>query len=102
MSKPSVKDLYAISISLRVQIGWFLLDKEPADARERGVIVRAGNRRGYESAGISTEALSTSLGEELDMMLSTVQDRKRVVSGKRVSVCLDPGGSRLHTKKNIK
>src|SRR3546814_5798793 len=73
MSKPSGKDLYAISISLRVQIGWFLLEKEPADARERGVIVRAGNRRGYESAGISTEALSPYLGEELEMMLSTVQ-----------------------------
>src|SRR3546814_6530860 len=77
MSKPSVKDLYAISISLRVQIGWFLLDKEPADARERGVIVRAGNRRGHEHAGINTEALSPYLVDELEKMQSQVTHSPR-------------------------
>jgi transcriptional regulator with XRE-family HTH domain len=73
MSRPTVKDLYAISVGLGVQIGWFMLDKAPAPERERGVVVRAGNRRGYQSAGIATEALSPYLGEELEMMLSTVQ-----------------------------
>src|SRR3546814_11501415 len=56
MSKPSVKDLSAISISLRVKIGWFVLDKEPADARERVWIVLAGKRRAYKRAGIQTAA----------------------------------------------
>lgn len=73
MSKPSVKDLYAISVGLGVQIGWFMLDKDLPPTRERGVVVRAGSRRRYESAGISTEALSPYLGEELEMMRSTMK-----------------------------
>lgn len=73
ISRPSLKDLYAISVGLGVQIGWFLLDEEMPPAREQGVIVRAGNRRGYEHGGIATEALSPYLGEELELMMSVVQ-----------------------------
>lgn len=73
LSRPTLKDLYAISKGLGVQIGWFLLDQEPPPEREKGVIVRAANRRKYESAGIATEALSPYLGEELELMYSTMQ-----------------------------
>ena len=73
MSKPSLKDLYAISVGLGVQIGWFMLDEDLPPERERGVVVRAKSRRRYESAGIATEALSPYLGEELEMMRSTMQ-----------------------------
>ncbi|MBP6019168.1 MAG: cupin domain-containing protein [Burkholderiaceae bacterium] len=73
LSRPTVKDLYAISIGLRVQVSWFLVNKKLPPKREEGVIVRAANRRGYESAGIFTEALSPYLGEELEMMVSTMQ-----------------------------
>jgi transcriptional regulator with XRE-family HTH domain len=73
LSKPSLKDLYAISVGLGVQIGWFLLDQKMPPDRERGVVVRRGNRRRYEQGGIMTEALSPYLGEELELMISTLQ-----------------------------
>jgi transcriptional regulator with XRE-family HTH domain len=76
-SRPSLKDLYAISVGLGVQIGWFLLDQALPPERERGVIVRAHNRRKYEQGGIATEALSPYLGEDLELMMSTLQPGAR-------------------------
>ncbi|WP_053076705.1 helix-turn-helix domain-containing protein [Caenimonas sp. SL110] len=72
-SKPSLKDLYAISVSLGVQIGWFMLDQVPPPENERGIVVRANARRRYEGEGITTEALSPRLGDELEMLISTFQ-----------------------------
>ncbi len=73
LSKPSLKDLYAISVGLGVKVGWFLHEGEPPPERERGVVVRAKARRRYEANGIATEALSPYLGEEVELMMSTLQ-----------------------------
>jgi transcriptional regulator with XRE-family HTH domain len=70
LAKPSLKDLYAISVALKVQIGWFLGEKEPIAPNERGIIVRRGSRRKHEQGGIITEALSPNLGEEVELMRS--------------------------------
>jgi transcriptional regulator with XRE-family HTH domain len=73
LSRPSLKDLYAISVHLGVQVSWFLDESTPAPDRERGVIVRAGARRSYEQGGVSTQSLSPQLGEEIEMMISTLR-----------------------------
>jgi transcriptional regulator with XRE-family HTH domain len=73
LSRPSLKDLYAISVHLGVQVSWFLAGPNTAPDRERGVIVRAAARRGYEQGGVSTQSLSPQLGEEIEMMISTLQ-----------------------------
>lgn len=71
-SRPTVKDLYGISVQLGVQLNWFMLDRDLPPERERGVVVRANNRRKYENADVSVESLSPYLGEEAEMMLATM------------------------------
>ncbi|MGL4287668.1 MAG: helix-turn-helix domain-containing protein [Phreatobacter sp.] len=94
LSKPALKDLYAISVCLGVQVSWFLADPDTAPARERGLIVRRGARRSYEQGGIATEVLSPQMGEELELMISTVQPgatfgkRKAAHTGREAGVVL--------------
>ena len=73
LSRPSLKDLYAISVSLGVEIGWFLGASDSAPSDEHGLVVRASQRRRYEQGGILTEALSPVVGEGLELMLSVVE-----------------------------
>ncbi|WJF89633.1 XRE family transcriptional regulator [Paraburkholderia bonniea] len=73
LSTPTLKDVYAISATLNVTVGWFLRNNEPglAPADERGLVVRQSNRRRMSQDGILTEALSPQLGEKLEFMQST-------------------------------
>ncbi|MDD9908384.1 MAG: XRE family transcriptional regulator [Ahrensia sp.] len=69
LSSPSIDDLRLIAAALDVPMGWFF-DSNPEDERERGVIVRAGNRRalGTRDSGLVEELLSPDLGGSFEML----------------------------------
>ena len=94
VSKPSLKDLYAISVCLGVQVGWFLRDVEPPPAHERGILVRRKARRTYTHEGIKTALLSPYMGQEVELMQSVfspgaaTEERTAAHKGREAGVVL--------------
>jgi transcriptional regulator with XRE-family HTH domain len=71
IASPAITTLHDIAKALGVTVGWFFQNEEGVDPAERGLIVRAANRRslGY-STGISDQLLSPHLQGQLEMLLS--------------------------------
>ncbi len=74
LSSPSIDDLRAIASALDVPTSWFFAH-ESQDEEERGLVVRAHNRRalGTAESGIIEELLSPDLGGTFEMFRSVFQ-----------------------------
>lgn len=71
IASPSVIALHDIARAIGITVGWLFRNDEGTDPNERGIVVRAGNRRSllYES-GIKDQLLSPHLHGQLEMLLS--------------------------------
>lgn len=71
VSKLSIGDLRNLAHALGVPLGWFFAQGE-ANAAERGLVLRAGNRRrlGTSDEGLIEELLSPDLGGNFELILS--------------------------------
>jgi transcriptional regulator with XRE-family HTH domain len=67
---PSVKALHDIARTLGITIGWFFHNDGDQNPQERGVIVRATNRRKLRyDTGVTDELLCPNLSGALEMLL---------------------------------
>lgn len=71
ISRPSLKDIYAIAGVLDRPVGYFLQGAPSGPAEEKGHVVRKQFRRRMEVNGIITEILSPKLGEGIDFNQTT-------------------------------
>lgn len=71
ISKPSLKDIYAISGVLNRPVSYFLQDVPVGPPEEKGHIIRKKHRRRMESRGIITEILSPKLSKGVDFNQTT-------------------------------
>lgn len=71
IASPSVIALHNIARAIGITVGWLFRNDEGTDPNERGIVVRANNRRNlvYES-GIRDQLLSPHLHGQLEMLLS--------------------------------
>lgn len=71
LASPSVIALHDIARAIGITVGWLFRNDEGTDPNERGIVVRAANRRSllYES-GIKDQLLSPHLHGQLEMLLS--------------------------------
>ncbi len=71
IASPSVIALHDIANAIGITVGWLFRNDEGTDPNERGIVVRANNRRSlaYES-GIRDQLLSPHLHGQLEMLLS--------------------------------
>lgn len=71
LASPSVIALHDIAGAIGITVGWLFRNDEGTDPNERGIVVRANNRRSlvYES-GIKDQLLSPHLRGQLEMLLS--------------------------------
>lgn len=74
ISSPSIDDLRAIAAALGIPTSWFFM-RENEVPRERGIVVRAADRRtlGTRETGIVEELLSPSLGGTFELFRSEFQ-----------------------------
>lgn len=71
ISSPVVTALHDIANALDVTVGWFFQNETGVDPAERGLIVRAVNRRSLSYAsGITDQLLSPHLQGQLELLLS--------------------------------
>lgn len=70
IASPSVIALHDIAGAIGITVGWLFHNDEGTDPSERGIVVRADNRRSlvYES-GIKDQLLSPHLHGQLEMLL---------------------------------
>ena len=75
ISQPTLKDLYAACTIFGVPMSWFvdLNQTSGEDLREKGFIVRSGQRRFMLHEGARTELLSPELDPKLEFMISTFE-----------------------------
>lgn len=73
-AEPSIQDLKGIANTLGVPLGWFFLS-DHTPKLERGIVVRATNRRqlGTASSGLLEELLSPDIGGAFETFLSTFE-----------------------------
>lgn len=71
ISKPSLKDIYAIAGVLNRPVSYFLQDVPLGPPEEKGHIIRKKHRRSMESQGIITEILSPKLSKGVDFNQTT-------------------------------
>jgi transcriptional regulator with XRE-family HTH domain len=71
ITSPAIMALHDIAVALNVTVGWFFQNDTGIDPAERGLVVRAVNRRSlsYQS-GISDQLLSPHLQGQLELLLS--------------------------------
>ncbi|MEA3184377.1 MAG: hypothetical protein QOC57_137 [Ilumatobacteraceae bacterium] len=74
VSRLPIAMLKRIADELGVHMNWFFHPAERGPDDERGVIVRAGNRRNltFTGLGITEELLSPNLAGPLEMLISTI------------------------------
>jgi transcriptional regulator with XRE-family HTH domain len=74
VSRLPIGMLKRIADELGVHMNWFFHEGESGPDNERGVIVRAGNRRNltFTGIGITEELLSPNLAGPLEMLISTI------------------------------
>jgi transcriptional regulator with XRE-family HTH domain len=71
ITSPAITALHDIATALDVTVGWFFQNEAGVDPAERGLILRAVNRRSLSySSGITDQLLSPHLQGQLEMLLS--------------------------------
>jgi transcriptional regulator with XRE-family HTH domain len=71
ISKPSLKDIYAISAALDVTVSYFLQDVVQGPEEERGCVLRRENYRSIENDGVLTEFLSPRMRDGIEFCRTT-------------------------------